>query len=127
MITSLQNHHVKQAVKLRDRRQRNKQGRFLIDGARELLRAFQAGVPLLQVFVCEPLCTTADSRAVLASVQSTAAEVLPVTSEVFAKLAYGERAEGVLGVASLSEGRLDDLALPRDALLRLVDAPLRLS
>ena len=35
-ITSLQNPRVKEAVRLRDRRHREKQGRILIDGAREL-------------------------------------------------------------------------------------------
>jgi hypothetical protein len=38
-ITSLQNPHVKNARKLRDRRHRQKQGRILIDGARELQSA----------------------------------------------------------------------------------------
>ena len=50
-ITSLQNQHVKDAVRLRDGRHRQKQGRILIDGARELARALEAGVPLLEVFV----------------------------------------------------------------------------
>ena len=36
IITSLQNPRVKDAVRLRDGRHREKQGRILIDGAREL-------------------------------------------------------------------------------------------
>ena len=43
IITSLQNPRVKDAVRLRDRRHREKQGRILIDGARELHRAIAAG------------------------------------------------------------------------------------
>jgi len=112
MITSMQNRQIKQAIKLRDRRQRQKQRRFLIDGARELLRAVQAGMRLEQAFVCEPLCTSAESRAALAAMPAASAEVLPVTPDVFAKLAFGDRAEGVLGVAPLPELRLVELALP---------------
>ena len=42
-ITSLQNPRVKAAVRLRDGRHREKQGRILIDGARELGRAIDGG------------------------------------------------------------------------------------
>ncbi|MBI3462011.1 MAG: RNA methyltransferase [Planctomycetes bacterium] len=121
MISSLQNRHVKQAIKLRDRRQRQKQGRFLINGGRELLRAIQAGVPLAQAFVCERLCTTDDARAALAAIPSAAAEVLPVSAEVFAKLAFGDRAEGVLGVAELPKSCLEELCLPPQALVAVLE------
>ena len=47
-ITSVHNQRVKDAVKLRDHRQRAKQGRFLIDGAREILRAMSGGVQLVE-------------------------------------------------------------------------------
>jgi len=121
MITSLQNRHVKQAVRLRERRQREKQGRFLIDGGRELLRAIQAGVSILQAFVCEPLCTTDESGAALAALSASAAEVLPVSAEVFAKLAFGARAEGVLGVAALPKSRLEELPLPSRPLVAVLE------
>ena len=54
-ITSSQNPRVKQAVKLRDRRGREEQDRILIDGARELLRAVEAGIELKEVFWCPEL------------------------------------------------------------------------
>ena len=62
-ITSPQNPRVKDAVRLRDRRHREKQGRIPIDGARELQRAIRAGVKLVEVFVCEPLCQGDDDAA----------------------------------------------------------------
>ena len=43
-ITSLQNQRIKDAIKLRDRRGRDKQGRFVIDGLREIERAIAAGL-----------------------------------------------------------------------------------
>jgi TrmH family RNA methyltransferase len=121
-ITSLQNQRVKDAAKLRERRQRDKQGRILIDGARELLRAIEAGVELAEVFVCQSLCQTEDSRRVLDLLDRTRAEILHVTPEVFGKLAFGERAEGVLGVARTPGARLEDLNPPADALLAVVES-----
>ena len=58
---------MKDAVRLRDRRHREKQGRILIDGARELRRAIGAGVRLVEAFVCEPLCQSDDAQRLLAA------------------------------------------------------------
>ena len=44
-----------EAAKLRDSRQRQRQGRFLIDGAREILRAIERGIEVVEAFLCEPL------------------------------------------------------------------------
>jgi RNA methyltransferase, TrmH family len=120
-ITSLQNQHVKDAARLRERREREKQGRFLIDGARELTRAMTAGVELREVFVCESLCRSADAKSVLEVIDRSPANVLRVTPNVFAKLAYGERAEGVLAVAGTPRRSLDDLRLPERALVAIVE------
>ena len=61
-ITSFQNPRVKNAVHLRDRRQREKHRRIVIDGARELLRAIDVRVRLVEAFVCEPLCRSTDAH-----------------------------------------------------------------
>jgi TrmH family RNA methyltransferase len=110
MITSFQNPHVKDAVRLRDRRHREKQGRILIDGARELGRAIAAGVKLREAFVCEPLCQSDESRRLLATLSGSGADVLHVSQPVFEKLAFGRRAEGVLGVAETPRPTLQTLS-----------------
>jgi TrmH family RNA methyltransferase len=66
-ITSLHNPHVRSAVRLRDRRHRQRHGRILIDGARELGRALAAGVRLVEVFICPALCQSGDARRVVAA------------------------------------------------------------
>jgi RNA methyltransferase, TrmH family len=109
LITSLQNPRVKDAVRLRDRRHREKQGRILIDGARELRRAVAAGVKLLEIFVCEPLCHSDDARHLLASLPQCGGEVWHVAETVFQRLAFGQRAEGVLGVAEMPQPTLETL------------------
>lgn len=110
-ITSLQNPRVKDAVRLRDRRHREKQGRILIDGARELRRAIEAGVPLVEVFVCEPLCQGDDARHLLAALPQCGGEVWRVDEKVFERLAFGQRAEGVLGVAEMPRPTLATISL----------------
>jgi len=120
-ITSRQNPRVKDAVRLRERRHREKQGRILIDGVRELARATAAGVNLLEVFVCDPLCTGDDARRLLTTLPDRNVEILPVTEPVFGKLAFGNRAEGVLGVAEMPRPTLEGFALPENPLVAVLE------
>jgi TrmH family RNA methyltransferase len=120
-ITSHHNPRVKEAAKLRQRSHRDKQGRFLIDGARELSRAIAAGVELAEVFVCESLCQSSEARKALELIGKTRCVVLPVAPPVFAKLAFGERAEGVLGVAVTPQRTLEGLQLPVNPLVAVVE------
>ena len=50
-ITSLQNGMIKNAQALREASQRRKDGMTIIDGAREIKRAFEAGIVLDKVLV----------------------------------------------------------------------------
>ena len=120
-ITSLQNPRVKAAVRLRDHRHRQKQGRIRIDGARELLRALEAGVPIAEAFVCGALCQSDEARRVLAELGSSGTEILAVTEAVFDKLAFGDRADGVLGVAAMPQPTLADLTLPHNPLVAVLE------
>jgi TrmH family RNA methyltransferase len=121
LIASVQNQRVKDVVKLRDHRQRAKQGRFLIDGAREILLAMSGRVRLVEVFVCEPLCTTAESRQVLERLDDTRADIWEVTPEVFEKMAFGERHEGVLAIGKAAPLTLAELEVPRGGLIAVVE------
>ena len=126
LIRSLQNPRVKDAVRLRDRRHRDAQGRILIDGARELARAIEAGVEMLEIFTCADACK-AWMPSGLRPCSRLGGEVLPTSAAVFEKLAFGHRTEGVLGVARRPQRRLDDLVLPPEnplvAVLEGVEKP----
>lgn len=110
-ITSLQNPRVKYVVKLRDSRHRQRAGQYLIDGAREIGRALDSGARMAQFFACRELCASPESRDVLARFAASDIETFHCTRPVFEKLAYGDRAEGVLAVGITPETSLDRLAL----------------
>lgn len=120
-ITSLQNSRLKRAAQLRDSRQRRQQRRFLVDGARELLRAWQAGVAWDEIFVCEPLCANKDSRHLLELLDASPVPRLDVPVAVMEKLAFGERAEGVVGVGLTQDRRLADFVLPSNPLIAVLE------
>jgi RNA methyltransferase, TrmH family len=127
MITSLQNTRVKDAVHLRNARQRHCQGRIIIDGVRELARAVQAGVRMIEIFVCETLLVSEESESLVKKLETCGGEILPVSEAVFQKLAFGSREEGVLGVAEMPQNSLQNLNLtnknPLIAVLEGVEKP----
>lgn len=120
-ISSVKNPRVKEAARLRDARHRQKQGRIIIDGARELARAMAAGISLHEIFICPALCHTAEARDFLSGLSGVATDVLEVTPQVFEKLAFGARAEGVLGVAAAPDASLERLVLPNNPLVAVIE------
>ena len=120
LISSLHNPRVKNAIRLRDARHRQKQRRIVIDGLRELGRALLGHVELEEVFACPRYCDRPEAQALLAQIPP-GVEVHEVTAAVFEKLAFGSRAEGVLGVARMPVRRLADLVLPPNPLLAVLE------
>ncbi|HEX2582829.1 MAG TPA: RNA methyltransferase [Chlamydiales bacterium] len=105
-ITSLQNPKIKEAVRLRDRKMRDETGRFLIEGYRELKRAIDAGWKMETVFFCPDFFLGSNERALL---EKTGGEVIECTKEVFQKLSYRDRPDGLLGIAPEMRKNLSDL------------------
>jgi len=114
-ITSLQNPRVKEAVKLRDRKGREQQGRILIEGVREIGRALEASIEITETFVCEPLCADGPAADLLADLrQRKAIFLLSVSEQVMAKLSFGERKEGLIAIGRPPQRSLDDLAAAKN-------------
>ncbi len=120
-ITSRTNQHVKQAVRLRERKARRQWHRTLIDGFRELRQAVEAGVRLPEVFVCPKLVLDAESRHWIDQLASRAT-LYEVTEDVFAKLAFGDRTEGILAVAEPPSRGLADLPAPGGGLVAVMES-----
>jgi TrmH family RNA methyltransferase len=121
-IASPSNPRVRAAAALRDRRERERTRRIVIDGARELLRALDAGVPVETVFVCPALCRSAACAELLRRIGPDDPRIVEVSESAFAKIAFGDRAEGVVGVAVRPDLALDGISLPGDPLVAVVEA-----
>jgi TrmH family RNA methyltransferase len=121
-ITSRQNERVKAAAKLRSGRQRAKQGRFLIDGARQIVRAVDAGIEVVEAFVCRELVDSPEREAAAGRLREAAGSFATVSTEVYAKLAFGDVDDGVVAVAITPERQLGQLALPARPLVAVLEA-----
>ena len=107
-ITSLQNPRIKLAVRLQNRKERDESDLFLIEGYRECKRAIDAGRSMEFVFFCPELFLGENEEALLVSSKSP---LFQCTKEVFAKISYRDRPDGILAVAKQKHLKLTDLKL----------------
>ncbi len=121
-ISSLQNPRIKSLVKLRDRRQRDRQALFLIEGYRELNRALEKAIPLEEVYFSPDWFLGENEDALLRHAEAAGARLFQLTRQAFAKCAYRERPDGLLGVARQWRLSLVDLDLPPNPLLLVAEA-----
>jgi len=120
-ITSTANPRLKAALRLRSRRERDKAGLTLVDGARETARALAAGATINEAFVSAQFCIDDECRAALDGLRSARVPLWELGPEAFAKLAYGDRLDGIVAIAATPLLRLADLALPRNPLIAVIE------
>jgi TrmH family RNA methyltransferase len=120
-IQSRQNEQVKNLVKLRERKHRDRQERFLIEGLRELDHAIQAGVEIETLYFC-PECFPSDAHSEWIDQQRAAERTLVRMSEdAFKKAAYREGPDGLIAVALQSHGTLQNCKLPKNPLVLVLE------
>lgn len=108
-ITSTQNLLVKEILALRNRRDRDKKGLFLIEGYRELTRASQGGVKLKTLFICPELFLGTNESTLIQQVKSQGAACVICSERVFQKISYRDRPDGLIAIADQMNKTLVDL------------------
>lgn len=115
VITSPQNPRVKATIRLREGRYRRRQGLFSIDGLREIDRAVQGGIQIQTVFFCPERYVRADeAEAILAQLEEKQVERIEVHPTILDKMAFGDRAEGILAVAQVPDRSLATFTLSNE-------------
>ncbi len=128
-ISSSQNPRYKQAIKLRDTRQRKRSGLSVIDGYREIGRALAAGIEVDSLFVREGsvagtrVSATSSASVLVTDDQPSKDEQLfwehwsdvptdhrfIVSTEMMEKMSYGDRASDVVAVVRTPDWNLGSL------------------
>ena len=123
VIESPANQRIKDAARLRERRERDATGLTLLDGGREALRALEAGAIVETAFVCPALIATTEAKRVAEKLGQdvgpfgASIDVVEVGERAFEKLAYGDRSDGVVLVVRAPRSLLANLELPPDPLV----------
>lgn len=120
MITSLQNPSIKQIVKLSKSKERREQQLFVLEGARELSLALQAGYLITEVYLCPEMFTQSKYPGVLENLPPEI--ITEISPAVFAKIAYRENSDGVVALAKPKSHALEDLTLSENPFLIILES-----
>ena len=110
-ISSLQNPRVKQLVRLRDRRPRDEDGVFLVEGYRQIRRALEKQVVLTELYFSPDWFLGENEPALIQQAEAAGAQLFELSKDAFAKVAYRERPDGLLAVAPQWKRTLDEINL----------------
>jgi TrmH family RNA methyltransferase len=121
-ITSTANPRIKSAVGLRERRDREERGLALVDGAREIGRAIAAGIEIVELYVASEVATSSEARTALAAARAAQVEITTVSPAVLARLAFGDRSDGLVATIRTPSMSLDRLTLPPLPLVAVAEA-----
>lgn len=119
-IDSSRNLELRARAKLKERRAREREGRFLIEGTREVQRALEAGVKLEVLYLC-PALLGGDGRSVVTAAEAQGVPLTELSEGAFKVLSHRENPDGVVAVAQRQTRELADLSLPADALAVVVE------
>ena len=98
-ITSAQNPKLKNAHSLKDKRDRDRTGLFLIEGFRESKRAVDNGITIEEFFFCPELFLGENENKLLDEAERQGAKLIQLPSSLFSKLSYRDRPDGLVAVA----------------------------
>ena len=119
-LESPKNPEVKGLVRLKERRIRDREGRYLIEGERETRRAFEAGVPLRTLYLCLDFMRP-EGHALAKELEDVGVDTVELSKEAFSRVSYRDAPDGVLAVAAVQPRELDGLELSKNALVLVLD------
>lgn len=118
-IESLQNPLIKSITLLQDKaRNRKQQGLFVIEGVQEIELATKGGYKLQTILFCPDLIQQQAFEPYITS----ATQLVAITKEIYAKLAYRDTTEGILAVAHSKSLELSEVVLKDNPLILVAEA-----
>jgi RNA methyltransferase, TrmH family len=119
-ITSLQNPRVKQIVQLSKSRERREQNLIVVEGAREIGLAMDAGYRPEALYVCPDIYAKSEYPNLLKRMDP--GKTTEFASSVFEKVAYREGSDGLLALFKPKAHRLSDLRLTENPFIIVLEA-----
>lgn len=121
-ITSLQNPGIKRCVKLRQRSHRDELNLMLVEGYREILRAIDSRHFPQQLYICRDLFQGSNEDQLIARCSETGTEIIDCASDVFKKISYRDRPDGLLAVAAQIHHSLEQIKLGASPLVIVAES-----
>ena len=125
-ITSTQNPFIKSLIQLQEKAKARKQsGTFLIEGKREIELAIKGNYELETLLFLPELISEEQVKkyfVIPSAVEGTQIDLIEINKDVYQKLAYRDTTEGILAMAKTKSLQLNDLKLPENPLIVVMEA-----
>lgn len=121
IITSTRNPRIVDARKLDQRKHRQEQGRFAVEGLQLLGMALEGGYAPLEVFYAPDLFAGETAPNLLKRFKQSAAHIIEVSAEVMRALSERDTPQGIFATFKLPDAGLESLVLSGDELVIVLD------
>jgi len=120
-ITSTRNRRIVEARKLEQRKHRQRQNRFLVEGLQLLHMALDGGACPVEVFYCHDLFAGTEAPALFERFRRVGADPVPVSESVIQTLSQRDTPQGIVATFALFETPLHTLGLTGRELIVVLD------
>lgn len=119
MIASRSNRTIVDARKLKNKKYRYRQNRFLAEGLQALFMALDAGAVAGHVFYCEPLSPSATK--LLDRFEDSGTQRILVSADVLQSLSMRDDPSGIIATFQIFSHSLDDISTNKRNLILVLD------
>ena len=120
-ITSRHNPLIKYILSLQEKSSvRKKDKKFIVEGKREVRLALEGGYKL-HTLVFNPDITLIDELEKLIRKYNFDGEIIEVNSEVYSRIAYREKTEGIIGIGMWKDHSINNLKLSKNPLILIAE------
>lgn len=121
-IHSKQNDQIKNLVKLRERKHRDRQERFIVEGLRECQHALGAGFTIETLYHCPDLYPSSAHEAAIEEIRREGTvTIVRLSIEAMEKASYREGPDGILAVGLQRSHDLSSLTLSEAPLVLILE------
>ncbi|MFZ5649024.1 MAG: TrmH family RNA methyltransferase [Bacillota bacterium] len=110
-LKSMQNNFIKYLVKLKKRKFREQEGRFIIEGTRFVEEALKSGWPLESIIYSSDSAGVERVAALLAGAVKENIKTVPVEKKILDELTSTESPQGVAALCRIKRWEMDDLKI----------------
>lgn len=121
VITSARNPRIVAARKLDQRKHREDQGRFRVEGLQLLRMALDAGARPIEVFYCEEQFAGSEAPALLKRFKQLRADLLAVSPDIMQTLSERDAPQGIVATFALFDTPLSKIQLTGKELVVVLD------
>ena len=125
-ISSVQNPKIKDIIALQEKsKERKTRGLFIVEGKRELNNCFEGGFSMDSIFFCEDYIKEQNILSICQNQiinDKNGLKLYSVSKNVYNKIAYRDRTEGVVAIIKENVHTLNDIRLGKNPLILILES-----